>query len=85
MSYADKLFIDMCSDIIENGYSTEGEKVRPKWPDGTYAYTIKKFGVVNRYDYRKNFRQLPSERHIFVRQLTKFYGYGRKNLIMYMI
>ncbi len=42
MSYADKLFIDMCSDIIENGYSTEGEKVRPKWPDGTYAYTIKK-------------------------------------------
>ena len=31
MSYADKLFIDMCSDIIENGYSTEGEKVRPKW------------------------------------------------------
>ena len=47
MSYADKLFIDMCSDIIENGYSTEGEKVRPKWPDGTYAYTIKKFGVVN--------------------------------------
>ena len=49
MSYADKLFIDMCSDIIENGYSTEGEKVRPKWTDGTYAYTIKKFGVVNRY------------------------------------
>ena len=37
MSYADKLFIDMCSDIIENGYSTEGEKVRPKWTDGTYA------------------------------------------------
>ena len=55
MSYADKLFIDMCSDIIENGYSTEGEKVRPKWPDGTYAYTIKKFGVVNRYDLSKEF------------------------------
>ena len=55
LSYADKLFIDMCSDIIENGYSTEGEKVRPKWPDGTYAYTIKKFGVVNRYDLSKEF------------------------------
>lgn len=55
MSYADKLFIDMCTDIIENGTSTEGEKVRPKWPDGTSAYTIKKFGVVNRYDLSKEF------------------------------
>ena len=35
MSYADKLFIDMCKDILENGCSTEGEKVRPKWEDGT--------------------------------------------------
>lgn len=55
MSYADKLFIDMCKDIIENGVSTEGEKVRPKWEDGSYAYTIKKFGVVNRYDLSKEF------------------------------
>lgn len=55
MSYADRLFIDMCNDIIENGTSTEGEKVRPKWPDGTYAYTIKKFGVINRYDLSKEF------------------------------
>lgn len=45
----------MCSDIIENGFSTEGEKVRPKWPDGTYAYTLKRFGVVNRYDLSKEF------------------------------
>lgn len=55
MSYADKLFIDMCTDIIENGYSTEGEKVRPRWKDGTLAYTIKQFGVVNRYDLSKEF------------------------------
>ena len=55
MSYADKVFIDMCRDILENGCSTEGEKVRPKWEDGTSAYTIKKFGVVNRYDLRKEF------------------------------
>lgn len=41
MSYADKVFINMCRDIIENGTSTEGEKVRPKWEDGTAAYTIK--------------------------------------------
>lgn len=55
MSYADQLFIDMCRDIIENGCSTEGEKVRPKWEDGAFAYTIKRFGVVNRYDLRKEF------------------------------
>lgn len=55
MSYADKVFIDMCKDILENGVSTEGEKVRPHWEDGSLAYTIKKFGVVNRYDLRKEF------------------------------
>ncbi|MBQ9121980.1 MAG: thymidylate synthase, partial [Lachnospiraceae bacterium] len=41
--------------ILENGTSTEGEKVRPHWEDGTSAYTIKKFGVVNRYDLSKEF------------------------------
>ena len=50
MSYADTVFINMCKDILDNGVSTEGEKVRPKWEDGSYAYTIKRFGVVNRYD-----------------------------------
>lgn len=55
MSYADQVFVDMCNDILENGVSTEGEKVRPKWEDGSYAYTIKRFGVVNRYDLRKEF------------------------------
>lgn len=55
MSLADDLFINMCKDIIDNGYSTEGEKVRPKWEDGTYAYTIKRFGVVNKYDLSKEF------------------------------
>lgn len=55
MSLADTIFIDMCKDILENGTSTEGEKVRPYWEDGTPAYTIKKFGVVNRYDLAKEF------------------------------
>ncbi|MBQ2801260.1 MAG: thymidylate synthase [Lachnospiraceae bacterium] len=55
MSLADNIFIKMCQDIIDNGYSTEGEKVRPKWEDGSYAYTIKQFGVVNRYDLSKEF------------------------------
>ena len=58
MSLADNIFIHMCKDILENGTSTEGEKVRPKWEDGSYAYTIKKFGVVNRYDLSKEFPAL---------------------------
>ena len=62
MSYADHIFINMCKDIIENGTSTEGEKVRPKWEDGTSAYTIKQFGVVNRYDLSKEFPALTLRR-----------------------
>ena len=53
MSYADNVFIENCRDILENGFSTENEKVRPAWEDGTPAYTIKKFGVINRYDLSK--------------------------------
>lgn len=55
MSMADTTFINMCRDILENGTSTEGEKVRPHWEDGAPAYTIKKFGVINRYDLSKEF------------------------------
>ena len=63
MSYADQIFIDMCKDIIANGVSTEGEKVRPVWEDtGASAYTIKRFGVVNRYDLRTEFPALTLRR-----------------------
>ena len=62
MSYADKVFIDMCRNIIDNGTDTRGEKVRPVWEDGTPAYTIKKFGVVNRYDLSKEFPALTLRR-----------------------
>lgn len=55
MAYADEVFISMCRDIIDNGTDTAGEKVRPHWEDGTPAYTVKRFGVVNRYDLRKEF------------------------------
>ena len=62
MSYADRVFIDMCTDILENGTDTRGEKVRPKWEDGSFAYTVKKFGVVNRYDLSKEFPALTLRR-----------------------
>jgi thymidylate synthase len=55
MSKADTVFINMCKDILENGYSTEGGNVRPVWDDGHKAYTIKKFGIVNRYDLSDEF------------------------------
>lgn len=55
MSLADKIFVQNMKDILESGTSTEGQKVRPHWEDGTPAYTIKKFGGVNRYDLRKEF------------------------------
>ena len=62
MSKADQLFCAMCQDIIENGTTTEGQKVRPRWEDGTPAYTIKQFGVVNRYDLREEFPALTLRR-----------------------
>lgn len=58
MSYADERFKIACRDILENGTSTEGQEVRPKWPDGEKAYTIKKFGVIDEYDLRKEFPAL---------------------------
>ena len=62
MSYADRVFVSMCRDILENGTDTRGEKVRPKWEDGTSAYTSKRFGVVNRYDLSKEFPALTLRR-----------------------
>ena len=62
MSRADRIFIDMCRDILENGTDTRGELVRPHWPDGEAAYTIKRFGIVNRYDLREEFPALTLRR-----------------------
>lgn len=62
MSKADDIFIEMCCDILDNGTTTEGQKVRPHWEDGTPAYTIKRFGVCNRYDLRKEFPALTLRR-----------------------
>ena len=58
MSKADKLFVNMCEKILTEGFSTEGETVRARWEDGTPAYTIKTFGVVNRYDLSEEFPAL---------------------------
>ena len=58
MSKADALFVNMCRDVLDNGFSSEGQKVRARWEDGTPAHTIKQFGVVNRYDLQEEFPAL---------------------------
>ena len=55
MSYADKVFRENITDILENGVWDKDREVRPRWADGTPAHTIKKFCVVNRYDLTKEF------------------------------
>ena len=55
MSYADRIFMDNCRDILEHGFSDENLPVRPRWEDGSPAHTIKKFGIVNRYDLSREF------------------------------
>ena len=65
MSYADQVFIDVCRDILDNGYWDTDLAVRPRWEDGTPAHTVKKFGVVNRYDLRKEFPIMTLRRTYF--------------------
>ena len=55
MSKADILYQETCREILEHGYSDENQQVRPHWEDGTPAHTIKKFGVVNRYNLQEEF------------------------------
>ena len=55
MSIADEIYRQNCLDILEHGFSDAGQQVRPRWADGTPAHTIKRFGVVNRYDLQKEF------------------------------
>ena len=55
MSYADQVFRANCLDILQNGVRDDDLTVRPHWADGTSAHTVKKFGLVNRYDLQKEF------------------------------
>ena len=55
MSRADEIFIQNCKDILENGRMDTDLEVRPRWEDGAPAHTIKKFGIINRYDLSAEF------------------------------
>lgn len=65
MSYADDLFLANCRDILENGVWDTQLEVRPRWADGTPAHTVKTFGIVNRYDLKKEFPALTVRRTAF--------------------
>ncbi len=65
MSRADEIFIVNCRDILENGVWDTDRDVRPRWEDGTPAHTVKKFGIVNRYDLREEFPILTIRRTAF--------------------
>lgn len=55
MSYADTVYIETCRKILTEGVWDTGREVRPHWSDGTPAHTVKCFGIVNRYDLKKEF------------------------------
>ena len=65
MSYADEVFQQNCRDILQNGVWDTNQDVRPRWEDGTPAHTVKKFGIVNRYNLKKEFPILTIRRTFF--------------------
>ena len=65
MSRADEIFIANCKDILANGRWDTDLDVRPRWDDGTPAHTVKKFGIVNRYDLQKEFPALTIRKTAF--------------------
>lgn len=65
MSKADRIFIDNMNDIMQNGVWDTDLPVRPRWSDGTPAHTVKKFGIVNRYNLQEEFPVLTIRRTAF--------------------
>ena len=65
MSYADQVFMQNIQEILDHGVWDTDQNVRPHWEDGTPAHTVKKFGIVNRYDLRQEFPILTIRRTYF--------------------
>ena len=72
MSRADEIFIANCKDILENGVWDTDLNVRPKWDDGESAHTVKKFGIVNRYDLSEEFPILTIRRTFWKSAIDEF-------------
>ena len=79
MSYADQVFMQNIQEILDHGVWDTDQNVRPHWEDGTPAHTIKKFGIVNRYDLQKEFPILTLRRTTGKQLWTSCCGSGRKS------
>ncbi len=78
MSYADQVFIENCRDILKNGVWDRDQQVRPRWEDGAPAHTVKAFGLVNRYDLRKEFPIQTIRRMYFKSALDELFWIWQK-------
>jgi len=78
MSLADKLFIENCRDILQNGIWDTDQEVRPRWEDGTPAHTVKKFGIVNRYQLKDEFPIQTIRRMYFKSALDELFWIWQK-------
>lgn len=79
MSRADQIFKENCRDILQNGVWDTDQQVRPHWDDGTPAHTVKKFGIVNRYDLREEFPILTVRRTFSRPASTSCCGSGSRS------
>lgn len=64
MTKADKNFKELCTRILEEGYNTKGEKVRPKYADGTPSHTYFVNQVWEEYDLKKGEFPILTLRHV---------------------
>ena len=77
MSYADRVFIENCTEILNHGFWDTDLPVRPRWEDGTPAHTVKKFGIVNRYDHKMDFPILTIRRTAFKSAIDEIQQHSR--------
>ena len=78
MSKADEIFINNCRDILENGFYDTDLEVRPHWADGTPAHTVKKFGMVNRYNLAEEFPIMTLRRTYYKSALDELFWIWQK-------
>ena len=78
MSRADTIFLQNCRDILQNGTWDTDLPVRPHWADGTPAHTVKRFGLVNRYDLREEFPILTVRKINFKAALDEIFWIWQK-------
>ena len=78
MTRADEIFKANCRSILTEGVWDKEQPVRPRWEDGSPAHTIKKFGIINRYDLRQEFPILTLRKTNFAAALDEIFWIWQK-------